>query len=841
MKFAVTTLLIFLAAEFNPVPEFNPVLGSLVWVEDPKAAWIDGEVVEVKGEEIKVRFTSKKTVVVKASTVCQKATEAPPYGVDDMRNLAYLHEPGVLQNLKSRYGINVIYTYTGNMLIAVNPCRKLPYLYDKNMMEQYKRADFGELSPHPFAIADAAYRGMINGGKNQSVLVSGESGAGKTETAKQIMRYLAYMGEGRVIEQQVLESNPVLEAFGNAKTIANNNSSRFGKFVEIQFDQRGRISGAAIRTYLLETSRLSHVSDHERNFHCFYMLCAAPPEDVKRYKLGKGNPRTFRYLNQSKCYELEGVDDSKEYIATRTAMGIVGISPDEQDAIFRVVAAILHLGNIEFANGKEMDSSQPKDEKSWFHLRTAAELFMCDEKKLEDCLCKRESVTCGDPDSAAVSRDILAKTIYSKLFDWIVHKINSSIGQDPDSKSFIGVLDINGFESFTTNSFEQFCINLTNEKIQQHFNKHVFKIEQEEYTTEEIDCSCIDYVDNQDVLDLIEKKPGGIIALLDEACMFPRSTHKTFTDKLYLTFKNHKRFIKPKLSRAKFTICHYAGDVTYQTEMFLNKNKDYIVAEHRALLNASKCSLASNLFPPLSEEPSKASKFSSIGSQFKQQLEALLDTLSATETHFIGCIKPNKLLKPENFESKSVLQQLRCGLVMEAIRISCAGYPTRKQFYEFVDQFGILAPEVLDKSYDEGTACKRLLEKVRCKGYQIGKTKVFLRAGQMAELNARRSEVLGRSASIIQQKFRSNLSRKEEAKAEENTKLQFSLQEILLLLKETQAMFMKECEAAERAAKQIRVVKEVQSQSFGRCLSVYTHCISVLEVLWWFAFGLVGL
>ncbi|AQK76130.1 myosin2 [Zea mays] len=687
-----------------------------------------------------------------------------------MTKLAYLHEPGVLQNLKARYDMNEIYTYTGNILIAVNPFRRLPHLYDTQMMQQYKGAEFGELSPHPFAVADVAYRLMRNEGISQSILVSGESGAGKTESTKMIMRYLAYMGgkaasEGRTVEKQVLQSNPVLEAFGNAKTVRNNNSSRFGKFVEIQFDQKGKISGAAVRTYLLERSRVCQISDPERNYHCFYMICAAPPEERERYKLG--DPSTFHYLNQSNCIKLEGLDESKEYLETRKAMDIIGISSEEQEAIFRVVAAILHLGNVEFAEGDDGDSSKPKDEKSLSHLRTAAELFMCDEKALKDSLCQRIIVTRDenivktlDPEAAKGSRDALAKTVYSRLFDWLVNKINNSIGQDPNSKCLIGVLDIYGFESFKTNSFEQFCINLTNEKLQQHFNQHVFKMEQEEYTKEEINWSYIEFIDNQDVLDLIEKKPGGIIALLDEACMLPRSTHETFAQKLYQTYKNHKRFAKPKLSRSDFTICHYAGDVTYQTELFLDKNKDYVVAEHQALLSASKCAFVSGLFPFLSEDSSKSSKFSSIGSRFKQQLQSLLETLSATEPHYIRCVKPNNLLKPAIFENQNVLQQLRCGGVMEAIRISCAGYPTRRTFYEFIDRFGILAPDVLSGSSDEVSAVRRLLDKIDLQGYQIGKTKVFLRAGQMAELDARRNEVLGRSASMIQRKVRSFLAQK---------------------------------------------------------------------------------
>ncbi|XP_028555703.1 myosin-9 [Dendrobium catenatum] len=696
--------------------------------------------------------------------------EAPPGGVDDMTKLSYLHEPGVLQNLSARYELNEIYTYTGNILIAVNPFQRLPHLYDIHMMEQYKGAPFGELSPHVFAVADVAYRAMINEGKSNSILVSGESGAGKTETTKMLMRYLAYMGgraatEGRTVEQQVLESNPVLEAFGNAKTVRNNNSSRFGKFVEIQFDNKGRISGAAIRTYLLERSRVCQVSDPERNYHCFYLLCAAPPEEIEKYKLG--NPRSLHYLNQSNCYELAGVSDAKEYLATRRAMEIVGISTQEQDAIFRVVAAILHLGNISFAKGQEIDSSVLKDEKSKFHLKITAELLMCDPQALEDALCKRVMITPEevirrplDPVAATGSRDALAKTVYSRLFDWLVDKINSSIGQDVKSKSLIGVLDIYGFESFITNSFEQFCINFTNEKLQQHFNQHVFKMEQEEYTKEEIDWSYIEFVDNQDVLDLIEKKPGGIIALLDEACMFPKSTYETFSQKLYQTFKTHKRFVKPKLSPTDFTISHYAGEVQYQSEQFLDKNKDYVVAEHQELLSDSKCPFVSGLFPPLPEDTSKSSKFSSIGARFKLQLQSLMEILNSTEPHYIRCVKPNNLLKPAIFENVNVMQQLRCGGVLEAIRISCAGYPTRRTFYEFLHRFGILAPEVLEGNYDEKVACGKILEKKGLKGWQMGKTKVFLRAGQMAELDARRAEVLGNAAKTIQRQIRTHITHK---------------------------------------------------------------------------------
>ncbi|MQL94233.1 hypothetical protein Taro_026885 [Colocasia esculenta] len=711
----------------------NIVVGSHVWVEDPALAWIDGEVSHISGHEVHVQATNEKTVsartlnsimsigifsrwcsylidtllseayhdfminpkvIANLSKVFPKDTEAPPGGVNDMTKLSYLHEPGVLQNLATRYELNEIYTYTGNILIAVNPFQRLSHLYDTHMMEQYKGAAFGELNPHVFAVADVAYRAMINEGKSNCILVSGESGAGKTETTKLLMRYLAYIGgrsgiEGRTVEQQVLE-------------------------------------------------------------------------EIERYKLGC--PKSFHYLNQSKCYELDGVDDAHEYLATRRAMDIVGINEQEQEAIFRVVAAILHIGNIDFEKGKEIDSSVIKDEKSRFHLNMTAGLLMCDAQSLEDALIKRVMVTPEevitrtlDPASAIVSRDGLAKTIYSRLFDWLVDKINISIGQDPNSRSLIGVLDIYGFESFKCNSFEQFCINFTNEKLQQHFNQHVFKMEQEEYTKEEINWSYIEFVDNQDVLDLIEKKPGGIIALLDEAW----STHKTFAQKLYQTFKNNKRFVKPKLSHTNFTICHYAGEVTYQADQFLDKNKDYVVAEHQDLLSASKCSFVASLFPPLPLVTSKSSKFSSIGSRFKLQLQALMETLSSTEPHYIRCVKPNNVLKPAIFENFNVIQQLRCGGVLEAIRISCAGYPTKRTFYEFIHRFGILAPEILEGNYDDKVACPKILDELGLKGYQIGKNKVFLRTGQMAELDARRAEVLGKAARIIQRQICTHIARKE--------------------------------------------------------------------------------
>ncbi|CAI7745083.1 unnamed protein product [Closterium sp. NIES-53] len=501
-------------------------VGSSVWVPDEEDAWAEGDVVGVKdgagagaaGGQVVVRTIGKKKREVTVAAGACYAREEDGGIMDDMVKMAYLHEPGVLCNLMLRYQRNLIYTYTGSILIAANPFMRIPGIYDREMREAYRGAQIGDLSPHVFAIADNAYRAMVDDKRSQSILISGESGAGKTETTKLVMEYLASVGgrseatEGRSIESQVLESNPLLEAFGNAKTVRNDNSSRFGKFIEIQFDQRGRVSGAAIRSYLLERSRVVQIADPERNYHCFYQLCAgASPEEAEKYRLPPGPNRAekFHYLKQSKCIELEGKrSNAEEYVITRNAMDVIGISQDEQASIFGIVAAILHLGNVDFKEkGDKMRIAKHSEE----NLENVAHLLSCDKKKLQESLCTMKRKVGGeviksylDEKGAVVRRDTLAKTLYSKLFDWIVEKVNRSIGQDANSMALIGVLDIYGFEHFKLNSFEQFCINLANEKLQQHFNQHVLKLEQEEYEREEINWSYINFRDNQDVLDLVE-------------------------------------------------------------------------------------------------------------------------------------------------------------------------------------------------------------------------------------------------------------------------------------------------------------------------------------------------
>ncbi|KAK9836002.1 hypothetical protein WJX81_005192 [Elliptochloris bilobata] len=712
-------------------------------------------------------------------------------GVEDMTTLSYLNEPGVLWNLRCRYMLDAIYTYTGSILIAVNPFARLPHMYGPHMMEQYHGRDLGELSPHVYAIADAAYRQMRKEMRSQSILVSGESGAGKTETAKLIMQYLAWMGnegvlvDGPSVEQQVLESNPLLEAFGNAKTVRNDNSSRFGKFVEIQFNAKGRISGAAVRTYLLERSRVVQLTDPERNYHIFYQLCAgATLEERAAWQLGAA--AGFHYLNQSSCYELAGVDNAEEYKRTRRAMTLVGIPEAEQAAVCALVAAVLHLGNVAFADARGGEASAVAPGAPQRHLAATAALLGVDGEGLARALTTRTRHTTDGPivspidvRAAADNRDSLAKTLYSRLFDWLVAKINTSIGQDPTAPTLVGVLDIYGFECFKENDFEQFCINLANEKLQQHFNQHVFKMEQAEYEREAIDWSYITFVDNQDVLDLIERRPLGILDILDEQCRFPRATHVDFANRMYAApdVAKSPRFVKPKLDPTGFTIQHYAGGVQYRTAAFLAKNRDFVVGEHQALLQASARPFVAALFPAEAEANGNAPaggrgdkvgqgyKFSSVGSRFKRQLGELMEALHRMEPHYIRCIKPNSFNRPNDFEPGNVLHQLRCGGVLEAVRISCAGFPTKLPFEDFVDHFWNLVPELLTRpDLDDAALAKAISAKAHLTGYQAGKSKIFLRAGQMAALDKLRTELLNASAVTLQRHARGFVLRRRYAR-----------------------------------------------------------------------------
>ncbi len=699
--------------------------------------------------------------------------------VENLVQLNFLNEPSVLHNLRARYEQDDIYTYTGPILIAINPFTPMPQLYSSHMMECYAAADHqGELSPHVYAIADTSYKQMRANGRSQAILVSGESGAGKTETSKHIMQYLVEsspLENDHNIEEKILESNPLLEAFGNARTVRNDNSSRFGKFTEIQFDRNGSICGAAIKTYLLERSRVVSVSDPERNYHIFYQLCDGATS-AEREAWNLKDARDFRYLSTSSCFELEGCSNGEEYVKTRHAMEIVGIPIETQECVFKAIAAVLHLGNVTFEAVDDDECKVSATGGAESSLSDAARLLGVPVDGLRNILTTRTRRT---PDgnivspvsaqAASATRDAFAKTLYSRTFDWLVDCINKSIGQDPNPSSVIGVLDIYGFEEFKRNDFEQFCINFANEKLQQHFNAHVFKMEQKEYEEEGIEWSYIEFIDNQDVLDVIEgcgaqrARHAGVLDLLDESCKFPRATNSDFAQKLYSSdfVSKSSRFSRPKLAKDEFTIKHYAGSVQYDTLNFLEKNKDFIVLEHQELLGDSKEAFVRGLYPAETDATSgvqSSFKFSSVSSRFNKQLGELMASLHEMEPHYIRCIKPNTSSVPMEFESRSVLQQLRCGGVLEAVRISCAGYPSKRTYEEFCGHFWMMcldSRELGDREMTRAIIDSHLTHR----DTQFGKSRVFLRAGRMAELEKRRMELQNRSASLIQAHVKSWLAR----------------------------------------------------------------------------------
>jgi myosin protein heavy chain len=531
---------------------------TFVWVPDGKGAFYTAQVLGEEGDNTKVLIqeTGQEASYRRERDV--HAMNPPRFdGADDCATLSNLNEPAVMYNLKLRYDADIIYTYSGLFCVALNPYKRIP-IYTDEMIEHYigKRKD--EVPPHVFAMADNAYRAMMQDRKNQSMLITGESGAGKTENTKKVIQYLASIAgrsgaEGQ-LEKQLLQANPLLEALGNAKTNKNNNSSRFGKFIKITFDKSGFISGASIVVYLLEKSRVVKQGPNERSFHIFYqLLTGLSSADKSKYKLTTASDYTF--LNGSGCTTVNGMDDAKEFEATIAALEVLGFSADERDHMWRVLSAILHIGNLPF-QAEGADAASLKDR---VELEAAAEMLSVDPKKLEDGLLRprirvgkdKEFVqTTLNLDKARASRDALCKALYGRMFLWVVEKLNSTLQVVPKD-NFIGILDIAGFEIFQHNSFEQLCINFTNEKLQQFFNHHMFTLEQEEYKKEKIDWQFIDFgMDSQATIDLIEKRPKGILILLDEESVFPKATDQSFLTKLNENHQGrHPKFRKPQLGK----------------------------------------------------------------------------------------------------------------------------------------------------------------------------------------------------------------------------------------------------------------------------------------------------
>ena len=648
--------------------------------------------------------------------------------------------------------------------------------------------------------------------RNQTIVVSGESGAGKTVSAKYIMRYFATRespdnpgsrSKGRAdvmsdTEQQILATNPIMEAFGNAKTTRNDNSSRFGKYIEIMFNKKTDIIGARIRTYLLERSRLVFQPLKERNYHIFYQLLAGAT-NAERQEFGLVSVDDFDYTNQGQTPIIDGVDDAAEFDATRKSLTMIGVDQRRQHEIFKLLAALLHLGNIKISASRT-DSSLSSDEPS---LVKACSLLGIDKDLFAKWTVKKQLITRGEKimsnltqAQAMVVKDSVAKFVYSSMFDWLVDIINNSLASEEvlsQVTTFIGVLDIYGFEHFAKNSFEQFCINYANEKLQQEFNQHVFKLEQEEYVREQIDWKFIDFADNQPCIDLIESKLG-VLSLLDEESRLPMGSDDSFVTKLHHNFAGDKQpaYKKPRFGKSAFTICHYALDVTYESEGFIDKNRDTVPDEQQEVLKSSSnkflievleasAALREKESGGVQAKPTGAAvggkriaatvnRKPTLGGIFKSSLIELMNTINGTDVHYIRCIKPNEAKEAWKFEGPMVLSQLRACGVLETIRISTAGYPTRWTYEEFALRYYMLVPssEWTSEIRNMGNAIlAKAIGAGREDKYQMGKTKIFFRAGMLALMENLRTARLNEAAIMIQKNLLARYYRRRYLEARE--------------------------------------------------------------------------
>uniref|UniRef100_A0A669D938 Methyl-CpG binding domain protein 3b n=1 Tax=Oreochromis niloticus TaxID=8128 RepID=A0A669D938_ORENI len=769
--------------------------GANVWVPDPDAVWVSAQLLQDyrPGEKhLLLQLSNGNEVRYPVGS----PSDLPPLGnpdilegENDLTALSFLHEPAVLHNLRVRFlDYSSIYTYCGIVLVAINPYDQLP-IYGEEVIDAYSGQDMADMEPHIFSVAEEAYRTMIREEKNQSIIISGESGSGKTVSAKFTMRYFAVVGgaaQQTSVEERVLASNPIMESIGNAKTTRNDNSSRFGKYIEIGFGRKGDIIGANMRTYLLEKSRVVFQASTERNYHIFYQLCASRElPEMRSLKLDA--PENFRYTNQGGEMQIPGTDDLSDLERTRSAFTILGVQPDQQMELFRILSAVLHLGNVNIqASGcllfiflhNSCFDSQAEDRS----LAVFSKLLGVEGSQLAHWLCHRRLAVGGEMlvkpmtgQQAVEARDALAKHIYGQLFAWTVQRLNSALrAQQGRTKSFVGVLDIYGFETFERNSFEQFCINYANEKLQQQFNRHVFHLEQEEYIREELAWSRIEFSDNQQCIDLIEGQLG-MFDLLDEECRMPKGSDESWVRKLYdqhLSSKPHPHFRKPRMSNSAFIVLHFADTVQYECDGFLDKNRDTVFEELINILKASQSELVAELFQqqrnvsPVANGSIRSGKRAArehkltVGFQFRQSLQMLMETLNSTTPHYVRCIKPNDLKEPFLFDPKRTVQQLRACGVLETIRISAAGYPSRWTYEEFFSRYRILlrGPQSQDQAQ---AACRQALPQLipDPDQYCFGKTKVFFRAGQVALLERLRAERLRVAAVIIQSQVRGWLAR----------------------------------------------------------------------------------
>ncbi|CAG9536583.1 unnamed protein product [Cercopithifilaria johnstoni] len=775
----------------------NPKQDERVWVPDAIEGFVLGVVIRnVAGDRVLLRIEDTG----REKTICreelQSVNPAKLDKIEDMSSLSYLNEACVLHNLRQRYYSSLIYTYSGLFCVVINPYKWMPHIYSTTVMKSYRGRKRHEVPPHVFAVTDCAYHEMLHQREDQSILCTGESGAGKTENTKKVVQYLADIaGAGRhmrssvarspgkgQLEDQLLLANPILEAFGNSKTIKNDNSSRFGKFIRINFDQSGCISGANIEYYLLEKSRTIRQATNERSFHFFYQLLLGSPVSKKSMFL-MDDIDSYHFLTNGSLI-IPNVDDASELSNTLNAMKGMDFSDADIDAIMRITCAILLLGNLTFTEDRTSDQAILVDDRVaqkiccllGLSVSDLAKAFLKPRVKVgRDYVHKAQT-----REQVQYAVEAIAKASYERMFRWLMARINRSLGRSADiGTTFIGILDIAGFEIFELNSFEQLCINYTNEKLQQLFNNTMFILEQEMYRKEGIEWNFIDFgLDLQPTIDLIEK-PLGVLSLLDEQCIFPKSTDKSYVEKLIANQSKHPKFIIPEFrTKSDFAIVHYAGRVDYSADQWLMKNMDPLNDSVVFLLQNSGDQFVAEIwrnaeFASLGMADqtdyvfgarTKRGMFRTVGQTYKEQLSRLMKTLQNTFPHFVRCIVPNNEKKAGVINGPLVLEQLRCNGVLEGIRICRQGYPNRMPFHDFRRRYELLVDRgTIPPGFLDGKeTVRRLLAalEVDASLFRIGQSKVFFRSGVIAALEEMRDKELQHFVIQFQTYCRGYLSRR---------------------------------------------------------------------------------
>ncbi|XP_046426993.1 myosin heavy chain, muscle isoform X17 [Neodiprion fabricii] len=792
---------LFVSLEQKRIDQTKPYdAKKACWVPDEKEGYVLGEIKATKGDVVSVSLPGGETKQFRKEQVAQ--VNPPKFEKsEDMADLTFLNEASVLHNLKQRYYNKMIYTYSGLFCVAINPYKRYP-VYTQRCAKLYRGKRRSEVPPHIFAISDGAYVNMLTNSENQSMLITGESGAGKTENTKKVIAYFATVGASTKkednpnqkkgsLEDQVVQTNPVLEAFGNAKTVRNDNSSRFGKFIRIHFGPSGKLAGADIETYLLEKARVISQQSLERSYHIFYQMMSGSVNGLKPMCFLSDNIYDYYNVSQGKI-SIPGMDDGEECQLTDQAFDVLGFTQEEKDNIYKITAAVMHMGGMKFKQrGREEQAEADGTEEG----ERVAKLLGCDCADLYKNLLKprikvgNEFVTQGrNKDQVAYSVGAMSKAMFDRLFKWLVKKCNETLDTKQKRQHFIGVLDIAGFEIFDFNGFEQLCINFTNEKLQQFFNHHMFVLEQEEYKKEGIDWAFIDF--GMDLLACIEliEKPMGILSILEEESMFPKATDKTFEEKLN---NNHlgksPNFLKPKPPKpgqqaAHFAIGHYAGNVPYNITGWLEKNKDPL---NDSVVDQFKKSQNKLLVEIFADHPGqsgggdagggkggrgkKGGGFSTVSSSYKEQLNNLMTTLRATQPHFVRCIIPNELKQPGLIDSHLVMHQLTCNGVLEGIRICRKGFPNRMVYPDFKLRYKILCAHLIKDPCEPKKAAQMILENINLEPdqYRLGLTKVFFRAGVLGQMEELRDERLSKIVSWMQAFVRGYLTRKDYKKLQE--------------------------------------------------------------------------